>query len=437
MYKPYRKPVIVAESDIDVPEPHISKAVLLVAKLISRLYLRSFIGTARVSMHGSEYLFDSFKRALEKKSRCIVAFRHQNGAEPQVLGWFVIFKLRKLAARAGISFARRPHVIFVHGYEVLRWGGTVSRLVLPRLGALQIHHAKIDSKSMNRIYQALFDGPYPLTIAPEGQVSYFTEFIPRLEPGAIRIGFNIAEQLNAEVPVEVLPVSVLLQYDKTGPKRMDILLRRVERLIGLKGDSVPFCDRLTRCRDTILNVNERRYNLTPDPDSSFEERMTVLIDAAFLRTEVLLGVQKDGEFYARMHALRQICWDRIFIPGVDSLAKMTALERSAADLCAGEAWHAGRHLEMVDFVSYFRVPVPAEDASVRSKVEYIQNLWDFANRTMGGGFSDRISIKPDKVVITTTPPINLTSRLDDYHRNRKDAVTAVLSDLRDAYIQHA
>ncbi|MDR2150288.1 MAG: acyltransferase [Spirochaetaceae bacterium] len=433
MYRPYKKPLEAAFPDIVVPKPYISKITVGIARLIARLYLCPFIGTARLSIHGSEELFQSLNRAFSKRSRCILAFRHQNGCEPQILGWFVLFKSKKLARRAGIHFPRRPHLIFVHGYEVLRWGGKVAQAVLPRLGALQIYHAKIDSEGVRRLNQTLMDGPYPLTIAPEGQVSYFTDYIPHLESGAIRIGLNVAEHLGAEIPVELLPVSVLFRYGKTGQRRMEMMLRLIEQRAGLKNTGLPFDKRLEQCRDKVLSVNEKRYALTPTASNSLEERLDALTEAALTRTEEILGVKKEGTPFARMYALRQICWDRIFIPGIYNLSTLNKLERSVADLQAGEAWYAGRHLELVDFICYFKVPIPKEDAPLRSKVEYVQQLGDFMNRTRGGVFADRKTIKPAEIVISTAPSLNLSRRLDEYRRDKKTTIASILDELKEAY----
>lgn len=112
------------------------------------------------------------------------------------------------------------------------------------------------------------------------------------------------------------------------------------------------------------------------------------------------------------------------------------MERSVADLRAGEAWHAGRHLELVDFVWYFRGPLPTEETPHHLKIEYIQNLWDFANRTMGGAYSNRVKyIYPRRVIIQTGAPLNLSERLPDYHRDRKGTINQTMSDLKDAYLR--
>ncbi|MDR2403677.1 MAG: acyltransferase [Spirochaetaceae bacterium] len=440
MNKPYMMPVSGALPDLKIPEPRISKLMIFLIKVLGRVYLFLFYGVARVLLRGEKVLFDAFKRSLEGKSRCIIAFRHPNGGEPQFLTWFFLCKLKALAARSGVRFPRRPHAVFVYSYEVARWGGWVARFVMPRVGAMPIHHSKVDSQGMTRIYKAIVDGPFPLALAPEGQVSYTTDSVPRLEQGVIRIGFAAADRMSkAEkpAPVEILPISVYYRFGSWGKFTLELLLRKIEKATGFRrrGKAVlPFAERLRVCRDHILAVNEKRYCIKMDPALSFEERIDAVIVAALDSAEKILGVRSSGNHFARIYGLRQICWDRIVLPGVDSLSNLSGIEREVTDLLAGEAWYAGRHLEIVDFSWYFRVPLPADDASLHHKIEYAQNLWDFANRTMGGAYANRISIFPRRVIIHAAPPINLTERLPAYNNDKKSAINSAMADLKQAYM---
>jgi hypothetical protein len=444
MYKPYSIPVIKAQPDIKVPVSRISKLMIFCVKILARMYLLIFLGIARVLLRDNGHMFDVFQRALRGDSRCILAFRHPNGGEAQLLLWFIIFRLRQLAKKEGVSFAIRPHALFVYGFEVIRWGGLIARLVMPRLGALPVHHAKMDSMGMSQIYRAIIDGPYPLALAPEGQVSYTTEDVPRLEQGTVRIGFNAAERMEKEgksCPVEVLPVSVHFRYGPWGNVSLKRLLKKIEKYTGLKnqGDqngrlSVP--DRMRRARDYILAVNEKRYGISPRENQSFAERVDAVMEAALRQAEGILGIERRREdLIERLYIIRQLCWDYMYLPGKDTLRDLPGIERAVTDLKAGEAWYASRHMELVDFVWYFRVEVPEEDAPLHVRIEYVQNLWDFANRTMGGAYSKRvINIHPKRVLIQVAPPLNLTERLPDYRADRKGAIAAAISDLKTAYL---
>ena len=441
MYKPYKKPVVNALPDVKVPEPKISKFVIFLSRFLGKLYLFLLFGAARTVLSGDKILFDAFKRALAGESRCIIAFRHPNGGEPQLLIWTFLFKLRFLAAKKGVRFVRRPHAVAVYGYEVVRWGGWPARLIMPNLGALPIHHSKVDSEGMTRIHRAIVEGPYPLALAPEGQVSYTIDSIPRLEPGSVRIGLHAAQQLakkNPNCPVEILPVSIYFRYGSGGKRNMELLLRRIEKFCSVSrreaGKPLPFGERLRRCRDYILAINEKRYLIKTDETLSFEERLEQVVNAALETAERMLGVKSEGDFFARLYKVRQLCWDRIYLPGMNNFKRISRLERSAMDLKAGEAWYIARHQELADFCWYFRRPLPAEEASLHKKIEYIQNFWDFANRTMGGAISGRVNIFPRRVIIQTAPPINLSERLPRYQEDKKAAVAEVMEKLEEAYL---
>jgi hypothetical protein len=238
--------------------------------------------------------------------------------------------------------------------------------------------------------------------------------------------------------VEILPVSVHFRFGSWGRLILEYLIRKIEKFTNLekqKGKGgIPFRERIGPARDHILGANEKRYGLQPGPEQDFSERVDRIMEAALDRAEQILGMKAGGELFTRLYSLRQICWDLMIIPGIDSLDRLSSVERGVTDLRAGEAWHAGRHLELVDFLWYFRVPLPREDSPLHYKIEYVQNLWDFANRTMGGAYSNRINIFPRRVIIQAGPSINLSERLPEYHADKHAAVTRAMTDLKDAYL---
>jgi len=440
MYKKYQKRADQARPDVKVPPSKISKFVIFIVSILSKVYLYMLFGFARIFLHGDDILFDAFKRALSNKSRCIIAFRHPDGREPQLLLWFFMLRLKKYAAKKKIKFDRAPHSIFVYGYEVARWGGWVARFFMPNLGAIPIHHTKMDSKGMAKIYSSITDGPYPLALAPEGQVSYTVDSIPRLEPGVVRIGFHAAGILankNDNCPIEILPISFHLFYDKWGKAAMEKLLFKIEKYCGFKRKetfSLSFSERLDNCRKYILELNEKRYAINIDNKIPFEERLEKVVNAALTAAENSMGIKAEGDFFSRLYKVRHDCWDRIFLPDYENLKKVSIIDRNVMDLRAGEAWHASRHQELADFGWYFRHPLPTDETPLHQKVEYVQNLWDFANRTMGGALSGRVNIPPKKIIIKTAAAINLSERLTQYKEERKKTIDDVMSQLEEAYL---
>jgi 1-acyl-sn-glycerol-3-phosphate acyltransferase len=440
MYKPYMMPVSTASPDVKVKEPHISKLVYIAVRLLSRIYLFLFFGIARVVLRNGKPLFIATKQSLEGKSRCILAFRHPNGGEPGLLMWFMLFKLRSLARKAGVKIRGIPYVSIVFGYEVARWGGGVARWVMPGLGCMPVHHDKLDSVGMDRIYNAITEGPYPLAIAPEGQVSYTTESVPRLEPGTVRIGFGAAERLqksNKNIPVEIIPISFHFRYGSMGHWSLSALLRKIEKYTGFtQKEKLGFSKRVERARNFILLQNEKRYGINPDEKKNFSERVETVMEASLKKAETILGINSQAkDIVARVYHIRQTCWDRIVLPGVKTLKDKPLLERSILDLTAGEAWYASRHMELVDFAWYFRGPVPSDNDPLYKKLEYAQNLWDFASRTMGGAYSNRFfNVHPKRALIQVGKPINLTDRLEDYKKDKKTAIADAMKALEASFI---
>ncbi|MDR1785872.1 MAG: acyltransferase, partial [Spirochaetaceae bacterium] len=292
MKKPFARPVIQALPAIAAGDPGVSPFTLSVGRLAGRTYLRSFIGGAKIRLEDTGPFAAAFERALSGRSRCIIALRHQNGWEPQTLMWYVITGFAGAARRRGVTFPQRPSLTFVHGYEVLRWGGPLARWLLPRIGAIPVHHTKLDSRGMARIYRALETGPYPLVIAPEGQVSYTLSMPPRIESGAARIGLTVAERLRssgADAAVEILPVALYPRYGERGWRGVEALTAQVEGLCGITGRG-DLRERFLRLREAILGANEVRYGLLPQGD--FPSRLDGVIEAALARTADILGIPR-------------------------------------------------------------------------------------------------------------------------------------------------
>jgi hypothetical protein len=367
--------------------------------------------------------------------------------------WFTLYQLAEFAGKRGFRFSLPPRILFVHGYELFRWGGPLLRFALPRFGAMPIHHAKLDSAGLKRIYRSLREGPYPLAMAPEGQVSYTLAEEPRLEPGAVRIALGVAEELLAcagtegarggrdNCPaVEILPVSLYPEYGGKALAAAERLLRRVERICGIKpsaGGSIAFRPadlggRFLRCREIILALNEKRYGLNGGAGEArdFGARLDAVIEAALQNAAAALDIKHlPDETIGRLYLIRQTCWDRIF-PEHTDLRALSPLERAFLDLRAGEAWYAARHMELADFSLYFHKP-PGE--SLAAVVEYAQNLYDFANRTMGGIYGTRRNIPPAAVRISAAPPVNLTEMLlaggEDLSGERRKSVNLEANEL--------
>ena len=483
MKHPYARPVCRALPDVGLAEPRVVPWVLTLARAVSGMYLRAVLGFERLEVRGGERLVEAFRGTLSGERRLILAFRHPYGDEPQLLAWVFGRGVENEARRLGIRLPRRAHAVFVHGYEVPRWSGAFVRWILPRSGAMPVHHSKLDSAGMARTRATIEDGPYPLALAPEGQVSYTSDDVPRLEAGAIRLGFQSADRLEkagrAE-HVELLPISVHYRY---GRRAWGSLERLVQRIVTFSGcaNSIPALTpldtesggepgaggsqtgselkkigklqaQLAGALEVILCQAEHQYGLagtiTGDTGDrarldisrkAVGERVEAIVEAALGTAERLLGLARGaGDAIERLYRIRQAGWDRVFLAPSEDPRLVPPLKRAVLDRRAGEAWYAMRHMELADFAWYFRSEPPGFSSDPgggppHDLVEYAENLWDFANRLAGGAILGRVSVRPKRAIVIIAPTLDLSERLGGYRADRKAATVEALGALMNAY----
>jgi hypothetical protein len=310
---------------------------------------------------------------------------------------------------------------------------------------------------MARIKDAIINGRYPLALAPEGQVSYASEWLPRLEQGTVRLGMAAADELERagrSEPVQVIPISIHHRY---GPEAIPSLERLVARILAFTGLESPpgssIRERFESGVERILSLAEGQYGLDggQSPDSrtergrnpeykergqslSRDERLDRVISRALDAGERILGLSHGtGDPIERVYRIRQAGWDQVFLEGTEP-RRLPPLERALADRRAGEAWYAMRHMELVDFCWYFRCEPPEDSAPLHLVVEYAQNLWDFGSRLAGGAISERGIVKPKKAVVVIGEALDLSARLPEWRKNRKASVAGITADLGSVYL---
>lgn len=414
-------------------------------RAIAGPYLKLALGFERVGLVHGDRLVYALAAAERGEARVILAVRHAYGDEPQLFSWVVSSLAPKAAKNLGVRFSATPHAVFAHGYEVPRWGGPLIRFLLPRVGAMPIHHDRLDVRGLSRIREAIVDGPHPVAIAPEGQVSYTSDAIPHLEPGVFGLGFGAAERIAAAGRPErviVLPISNHYRYGKKAAASLESLVARIEVFAGVDGraagDGAKAADisgRLSACREALLRKAEGLYCLAPEPGSDASARIAALTEAALSAAERLLGIGRGaGDHFARLYRVRREGWDRIYLAPGNDPRRLGPLDRAVADRTAGEAWYAMRHMEFADLAWYLRSD-PPDGAPFHGLAERAQNLWDLANRLAGGTIAGRLAVRPKRAIIDIGEPIDLSARLGDYATGRKKAIAAALADLHEAFDQ--
>jgi hypothetical protein len=421
------------------------------ARLLGGLYSRAALHIQSVEFRHPGRLIEAWRDHLEGRARLVIAFRHAYGDEPQLLSYAFGELVPRLAWRGGSRLPGPARARFVHGYEVPLWSGAFIRWLLPRTGAVPVYHIKFDKPSVERLRAILREGPHPLALAPEGQVSYRALALPRLERGALRLGFWCAEELRAAGRPErvlVLPVSVYYHFDEGGIGKIEALVSRLEAELGLSpfGAASAPPSRLPRAERKaalaarlealdlgLLSAAEGYYGLA-GRGASRDDRLAALLEEALSRAESAFGLRAEGDRIARVYRIRQEGWDRIYPES--GLAPRSTLARRLADRRAGEAWYVMRHMEFVDLCHYLDSGYPrggGGELSFDRLAETAYNAVDVASRLTGGDFSHRPSVLDRRAVLAIAPPLDLTERFPEYALDKRRAMDSAFSDLEKSY----
>jgi hypothetical protein len=401
--------------------------VLAVTRALGPAYMRLALGFRSVEFRHPERIVEAWRDAQENRSRLILAFRHPYGDEPQLLSFAFDLLVTRAARSMGRPLPRRPHARFVHGYEVPLWSGTLVRWILPRVGAVPVYHVKFDSSSVGRLRKILLDDPDPLALAPEGQVSYRSETLPRLENGAARLAFWCAgdlERAGRSEDVVVLPVSVHYRYDERDTGKLDRLVAGTELSCGIVPGRGSMEERLRSLELRLLELAEALYGIRPDaPEvrAGWKESRNARMDSP----------AGSADRIVRVYRIRQEGWNRIYPEG--DLASLSPLERELADRRACEAWYAMRHMELVDLAHYLDADY-LDRPSAGRLVETAYSLADFASRLTGGDISHRPDILGKRAYLYVAEPLALGRKYRDCKADRKAAVEAATADLRSSFL---
>jgi 1-acyl-sn-glycerol-3-phosphate acyltransferase len=371
------KPIMKARTRQELAPSHISASVVWAGRLLIPAYLRIVLFFRKIEIRNPELILEAVRDFQEKRARLIVAFRHPYGDEPQLI--FHVFEnlIPRYARGRKTPLKHRPNLRLVHDYAVPLWGGAFIRFLLPRAGAIPVYHVKFEPKSLKNIRSVLRDGPSPLGIAPEGQISYHSETLPRIEQGTIRMGFWCASDIKKAARSErvlVLPLSVHYQYDIRDRKKIMAALERTEVLCGIGSapdrrsaftlESLP--PRIEAVERRILDIVENYYahlhgyraqDLSTSNGSESARRQcrwNALLPVALDMAERMLGLDPiEDDVVRRMYRIRLEGWARIYPE--NPVEDLSALEAGLAHRRAGEAWLAMRHMETVDLMSYHDV----------------------------------------------------------------------------------
>ncbi len=447
------EPIVCAQTRHTLAPSKISAPFVRLGRVLIPAYLKFVLAFDGIELRSPEAMLSELRDFQAHKSRLIVAFRHPYGDEAQL--FFHVFEnmLPHEARKSGAPLQYAPGLRLVHDYAVPLWSNAIIRFLLPRAGAMPVYHVKCETNSLSNIRSVLRDGPNPLGLAPEGQISYHSETLPRIELGAVRMGFWCAsdlEKAGRAEEVRILPLSVHYQYNKRDFNKLVASVCRLEMLCGIQpgakkltGSLAALLPRLNAVEHHLLSLTESFYSSTYGyavPEAVLNEsdgdnrqrRWNALLPKALEVAEDMLGIDPGQEdLVQRMYRVRLEGWGRVYPEeGLDALSPLAL---ALADRRAGEGWFAMRHMELVDLMSYHDVAyVESASGSQPSDdrmVEHVLNLIDLAYRLMGGNITNRPNNIRKRAVIVPGESLNLTALMPEYHKHPKQTARAATETL--------
>ncbi len=430
MYEPQIEPLAAKESE----EPRLNWPVIRIARLLVPVLAPALkFGPARILK--SERLFDSWDDFAAKKTRLILGFRHAYGDDPQLMAYLLHLVMPRAARKAGRKLAGLTHAHFVYGSEVPLWSHPFVGWLLPRVGAVPVNHANMDSKGMNRIRSLVSSGTFPLALAPEGHVTYGSERIAALETGTARFGFwameDLARQGRSE-KVTFLPLSFHYRYGPGIEKKLARFLTRLARDAGVREtdtrEDIPA--RLRTIASAILaRLSDFYSGLT---GSTVDATQAGILEAALLSAERMSGVNanaQDGSM-ARLYRVRNACWGRIIRKDLESVSDCV---RALANRACGEAWYAMRHMETAEILTYVSLDAIPDGLPIERYVEIAINVRDVLSRAEGGTLRDRSNEFKKYPVIVPGKPLVMNDYFELWKRDKKAALAEATENMRAEY----
>jgi len=417
-----RKSRVRAQGVLRYEEPRFVPWVYALMRLSSPVYDRLAEGIAGFQTHGVERLIAAYQRFYRREARLLIAFRHAARHDPPVMVQLLCRILPREARRRRQALGGLPHAHFLYGRGVTLWAGGGAAFLIPRIAGLPVVNRRADTRALRNIRHFLTEGPHPVALAPEGQVTYHNHRLGPMEQGSARLAVWCQEELDRQGRPEevlVLPVGIEYRFPRDPERLLERLIARITRSGGLTAPPSGLArERLLDLTEQLVGRIETYYarffagvrgagGASPGRLPGLRERIERACDAALRVPERFMGLQPEGDLLSRVFTVRQRGWDYLFRGDVPPQGRASPVDRLLADRLADEAYLHLRHNELVDVLEYVQPDYIGPGASPNHLVEYALNLADVQNRLLGGDISSRYSPPGKQVLIRIGEPLEV------------------------------
>ncbi len=435
MYKPQLEPIEAR----DAAESRVAWTIMRIARFFVPVLARS-LKFGKAGIINGERLFGAWKEFSAGKKRLILGFRHAYGDDPQLMAYFLHGVLPLAARRAGMPIKAFTHAHFIYGSEVPLWSHPFVGWLLPRVGAVPVNHANMDSKGMNRIRSLVTDGTFPLALAPEGHVTYDSERVREIETGTARFGFWAMEDLarkGRDEEVSFIPLSFHYRYAPSAKKTLDRLVARMEGICGIGApvknktrDSLDVPQRLDSISGAILRLLASHYSSLSG--TAVPETQEAVLGEAIRAAERIASVEaRSGEdVMSRVYRVRNACWPRIVAKkGI----RPAPCERALSSRACAEAWYAMRHMETAMMLHYLTLRETSRDLPFERLVERANNLFDLLQRIEGGTLKNRANEFKKLPIIVIGDEVSFNGYKALWKEDKKKALAEATEAMRSSF----
>lgn len=364
------------------PTPRFKHMVYLLSRAVGGLYVRLALGINASEVRNKQTLDQEIHDFKAGRQALILAFRHTAKEDAPTL----------------LASIKSSHLCFLYGRDVLNWAGKGTKYLFPRLGFVPVQNRGNNRDGLTYLRNEVVCGRFPITLAPEGQVTYHSRKAQVIEAGVATLAMWA---LQGGRHVTILPIAVGYDYHI----RAEQLLQTWEKRTGVKLASQTLDERLVEAGYATLWLTASFFNLKAEASTEpFFEQRDALCRRLLARGEYCAGIHDAGaSILDRLFKLRFTGEDILFDPEECS----TPLEQEKLAYDQQQARQFLRISQTVDVLEYLDPYYPeCKDDKVR-QVEIALNLLDVINRLEGGTIDTRFSPNGKRATILVGNPIHL------------------------------
>ena len=396
--------------------------------------------------NAAEGLAHAFRAQQRGETTLLIAFRHPSTRDPVVLADLFWNRINATAERLKQPLLRPLELRFLYDRGIPIWAGPLIGWLLQRSGGIAIHRGRLDRPALAQARQVLVQGRHPLLVAPEGATNNLSGEMAPLEPGVAQLAFWGAEELaksNDARSLQVLPLKIEYSWRQPNWTALDARLSALEQHLGLTAetnspdtdwpDGVLDGDPITHRRQRLLGIGtalmealEQLERLQPEEGLPLARRIENYRLHGLAKAEAHFHLRAVSTLQERCRRIEQAAWDRIYR---EELEQLSPLDRSLADWEAREADLELTRMRLVEHFTSVSGQYVSEEPNFDRLAEMLLLLEEAIGWIEDRPWSGRPSLGPQRVEFKLEEPLLVKERLDDYRRNRRQAVKELTDEL--------